>query len=79
MFKLIALIVISINGQSMGDPLRAVNRATFETAAACQEYAGSEKGKAQLEQLNVQIVAILPIGGESKITTQCEPVEDNTI
>lgn len=78
MFNLIATVYILMNGQPVGEPMKATNRTTFDSMESCKEFAGSETGKKALESLNAQIAGSLPAGGSQIITTSCEAAKDDT-
>lgn len=77
MFKLIAIVYLLMNGQPVGDPLRMINRATFENLDACKAYVTSETGKVELEALDKMILSKLPEGASHTVATECEPAKDD--
>lgn len=74
MFKLIATIVMLINGQPEGDPMKLAANHLFDDRAECMAFADSEMGAAALAKLDEAVTAAQKPGvTHAPITTECVP------
>lgn len=77
MFKLIAIIYLSVNGSFGKEPAGVLqHNSKFATEQACMDYITTPSGEKDALQLK-QKLASAP--GETKVEYKCIEVEDNSI
>lgn len=77
MFKLVATIILSLNGAPVGEPLKVTNKLDFETMAACEDFKGSEKAAGALDILRTMLDSRLQPGVTHTETVACEAKADD--
>lgn len=78
-FKLVALVYLLMNGQSLGEPQKFTNKIDFPTLDTCVEAKDSPSILASRDRLSAMVESSMPAGGSFTITLDCEKFDDGTI
>lgn len=77
MFRIIATIVMSLNGQPAAEPMQLANRLRFDTMEACDAARVSEPLAASLAKLEAYVSSREKEGMTHVITMACEAASDD--
>lgn len=77
MWKIFAIVVLSMNGSPMGEPHKLTNTVKFASEAECKSFEASDKNKAAIENLKETLAARLQPGIDVIVGTTCELAGDD--